>query len=796
MSDGTSIEELVEQYLELYRAGNAPEIADFAARYPEHAEELSRLLELVVDMERGAGPDRTVRMDESSAPRTGAILPDDPGDVDIPDFRLVRKLGAGGMGTVFEAVQISLDRRVAVKLLSPALFSDAVQREQFENEARVIAMLHHPNIVKVLSAGHCADRCYYAMELIDGKGLDNLKITDPREIARIGLQAARALAYAHRCGVMHRDIKPGNLLIDRDRELHICDFGIASVLKSEGGIVEKRGMRSGTVRYMAPERLADGINTFSCDQYSLGATLYELVTGAPLFAERTRRELIQRICSAPVPPLKCAESDLAAIINKSISYHAERRYADMDDMAADLEHYLRHEPVMAASPSPWRKFVLWARRKPAVAALTLALVLCVALLFGATAAGLVRTRAALKRAERNAAVADATLSQVFDRMAELPPTPKNTELLSSLLPYYRTIAGERNLPAEKIRAANLILGRVALRCGDYPVAEQAYRAILRSGGEDAAAMNHLATALARQGRRDEARELSGQVAERFADSAVPGERFEAARALLTLADAPDSAERTRAFGILEKLLADRPDDPEYRFQYALLLAGNPRLFRDLRIPGVKPNAVMLLADLAAAHPERPEYGVALVDLMKKTLRLRRGRDRRRREGLATALELSERLLGRWPNDPTVIAAVTEFHREYIEVLRDDGETAQAAKVAGRWQNIMEILFHTPEVPDAVREELIAAQLEKLEDILKAEHAAAGSMLAGKIARELEVYRGPRQREFKEKLDRFKASPAAGDDPAPERPRRGMRGMRGPRRRSSEGTGENRERRER
>ena len=137
-------------------------------------------------------------------------LPELPGS----DFRLERKIGSGGMGVVFEARQISLDRRVAVKVLAPSLVANATRRNQFEAEARIVAMLHHPNIVKVIGAGQSAGTCYYAMEIVDGERLDKHAFKNLRDIASAGLQAATALAYAHRCQVMHRDIKPSNLIID------------------------------------------------------------------------------------------------------------------------------------------------------------------------------------------------------------------------------------------------------------------------------------------------------------------------------------------------------------------------------------------------------------------------------------------------------------------------------------------------------------------------------------------------------------------------------------------------------
>ena len=156
MNDDTTFEDLIESYLEMSRSGTAPDIEAFARRYPEHEDRLLDLLPTMMKMEDCAAENR----------RNHSVSGGEFPDLQGTDYRLVRKIGTGGMGEVFEAVQISLNRKVAVKVLSRSLTSDPAQREQFENEARVIAMLHHPNIVKIYNAGVSADRCYYAMELI------------------------------------------------------------------------------------------------------------------------------------------------------------------------------------------------------------------------------------------------------------------------------------------------------------------------------------------------------------------------------------------------------------------------------------------------------------------------------------------------------------------------------------------------------------------------------------------------------------------------------------------------------
>ena len=315
---------------------------------------------------------------------------------------------------VFEALQLSLNRKVALKLLSPLLLQDAAQRSLFEHEAHVIARLHHPNIVRIFSAACRPGCCYYAMELIEGKSLDGCEFSNPYEIARIGLQAARAIAYAHRCGILHRDIKPANLLLDEAGEVHVSDFGLAFLLQGRNEVIEKEGAQSGTLRYMSPERLVHGVNTFSSDQYAFGVTLYELVAKSPPFPGLAPEELMERICREPVPPLKCSEPDLAAIINKCVSFRPESRYRSMDELSEDLLHFLNHEPVGASSPSPARRLQLWMKRKPAVAVLSLAAALCAAAFVVALGAGYLQTASALKLAENNVKSKPFILKSIHD----------------------------------------------------------------------------------------------------------------------------------------------------------------------------------------------------------------------------------------------------------------------------------------------------------------------------------------------------------------------------------------------
>ena len=741
MNDDTTFEDLIESYLEMFRRGTAPEIAEFARLHPEYADRLTDLLPLMVKMEDCAADTR----------RDHAVSDGEFPDLSGSDYRLIRKIGTGGMGEVFEAMQISLDRKVAVKVLSPSLTSDPAQREQFENEARVIAMLHHPNIVKIYNAGVNADRCYYAMELINGTGLNHYKTCAPREVARLGLQAARALAYAHSCGVLHCDVKPANLLLDTHGELHIGDFGLAFVLKDAVGKPGKHGMLSGTLRYMAPERLKHGIKSFAGDQYSFGVTMYELITQAPVLQEQNPQKLIDRICAGPIPPLECSEPDLAAIVNRCISFDPAARYPGMANVVADLDHFLHHEPVSAASTSVFRRLCLWSKRKPAVAALGLLALTAIAAFAIAVTVGYVRTNSALKLAEKNAAAANAALSDIFAHIEHRTPTSSGSELLSRLMPYYQDIAEQRNLPQSEIADMNLMIGTAAMRSGNYPLAENAFRRAYELQ-PDGATMNQLAAALRQQGKTVQADLTAHQVV-----YAYPG-TVEAVRAHQSL------GEYDEAFELLRSLLQQNRNDPDYLYQYALLLETQPRFAAD-RISDIQPNPSALLETLAKQYPDRMEFSLAFVDLMSRKLDTPGRFTQQDRQSLEQALALADRLLAGFPNTPEVTSAAVELYNAHIAQLRRSGDQTAARKEEARLQGMLEILYHSPDAPDEVKETLLTMQMEQLGQMTDAwtrlQNAAVRNQsgrqyqeLAMKIRDELYDYHGDKQEEFLNELERL------------------------------------------
>jgi eukaryotic-like serine/threonine-protein kinase len=519
--DDERVGEAVEAYLSLAEKGSAPAIEDFAARYPELKDDVRSALEglelvhglLGLGSAHGSGPGGGSGLDHriESGRR-------------IAGYRVVRELGRGGMGTVYEAVHVGLDRPVALKVLGIHAAPDSSARRRFLNEARTAAGLHHTHIVPVFDVGQVGGLCYYAMQRIEGSGLDwvvrhlrksrppipaggggpasgrfvapdaqgasgcssinarlgrlwirvssgwlkrqhshngvvqgiaspatnipllplsppgiasgvrsqsglgdstaswshasrqtrldasrvgtgparsaivpasqgSLAALDPaprrcddesvpfdpprgsayfRWVAEVGLQSADALEHAHHQGVIHRDVKPSNLLIDGKGNIWVTDFGLARRLADPG--LTHHDSLLGTPRYMSPEQARTGSIDGRTDVYSLGATLYELLTLRPPFDGRSAAELIEQIGQEePAPPSSVdprVPRDLETIVLKALAKRPTDRYLTAAELAEDLARYLNHEPVKARRISPVGRLWRVARRHPGITSVT------------------------------------------------------------------------------------------------------------------------------------------------------------------------------------------------------------------------------------------------------------------------------------------------------------------------------------------------------------------------------------------------------------------------------------------
>ncbi len=373
------------------KQGESPQLDDYVSRFS------SSKIDVAAAFHSGADQAQPVAAkDTSPLPKV------------IGDYRVIREIGRGGMGVVYEAEQVSLRRTVALKTLLKQGSTDPDQRLRFDREARAIAKLHHTNIVDVFGNGEHEGVPFFAMRFIEGRGLDEvvkqsaaegsgLVLPDiasrSRTAATIGVQIASALQYAHDTGVVHRDLKPSNILIDSEGAAWLTDFGLARLVESETeAALTGDGRLLGTLRYLPPEAL-DGPCDKPGDQYSLGLTLYEMVALRPAFDRTDTAGLIADLKEATPPRLDSlqpdAPADLVTIIHKAIDREPSTRYASAGKFAADLQRFLDDEPIHARPISSLERLVRWSRRnkKLAAALSTLAMLLLLVAVGSAVAAG-------------------------------------------------------------------------------------------------------------------------------------------------------------------------------------------------------------------------------------------------------------------------------------------------------------------------------------------------------------------------------------------------------------------------
>jgi WD40 repeat protein/tetratricopeptide (TPR) repeat protein/serine/threonine protein kinase len=509
-SDRNPVEQLAEEFMERRRRGEKPTLSEYTERYPELAEEIRDLFPALCVMER---------LKPGSADATGAYeagrRAEGRGLERLGDYRILREVGRGGMGIVYEAEQESLGRHVALKVLPAHALLDARHLHRFRREARAAARLHHTNIVPVYGVGEDDGLHYYVMQFIQGLGIDQVLVelkrlrqtkaapagqgqvngapvvsaaavaqslltghftptisppaeareesdedeavpgartrmpagmatgqagpspstpspgNDPsgvgsassssihlpgqpqntslsgsgghywQSVARIGLQVADALAYAHAQGTIHRDIKPSNLLLDTQGTVWVTDFGLAKAIADQDNLTHT-GDIVGTLRYMAPERF-QGKSDARGDIYGLGLTLYELLAFRSAFEESDRNRLIHQLTHEEPPALRKLNPqvprDLETIVHKALARDPGHRYATAAELADDLRRFVEDKPIRARRVSRVEHFWRWCRRNPALASLSaLALVLLASVAVVASI-GYAQTSAALRREE-------------------------------------------------------------------------------------------------------------------------------------------------------------------------------------------------------------------------------------------------------------------------------------------------------------------------------------------------------------------------------------------------------------
>src|SRR3984893_9918975 len=275
--------------------------------------------------------------------------------MEFDDYELLKEIGRGGQGVVYRARQKSLNRTVALKVIGVGRWASEAHLKRFRLEAEAAASLNHPFIVPIHEIGERDGCCYFSMNLVEGGQLDEVvrqKAISIRGAAQLIAKLGRTVHYAHERGILHRDIKPGNILIDAEGEPHLTDFGLARLVETDS-TVTRTTEALGTPSYMAPEQ-AQGDNgqvTSATDVYGLGAVLYHLLTGHPPFAGGTTYETVRLVLDTePRQPRLLnpkIDRDLATICLKCLDKDPERRYSSALALAEDLERWLKHEPIRA-----------------------------------------------------------------------------------------------------------------------------------------------------------------------------------------------------------------------------------------------------------------------------------------------------------------------------------------------------------------------------------------------------------------------------------------------------------------
>jgi serine/threonine protein kinase/WD40 repeat protein len=557
------LDQLAEEFAARFRRGERPALEEYTDRYPELADDIRELFPALVKVEQ---VEEGHKKDESDAKAR------DPARSleQIGDYRIVGEIGRGGMGVVYEAEQVSLGRRVALKVLPRHGAADRLTLERFRREARAAARLHHTNIVPVFEIGQDRDVRFYAMQFIQGQSLDGVitelrhlriqsqskgngddkaKISsearslspsvahslltggflpevdastrsrivweptsaqpagaaialakaaavsveateaDPlsdlapssssssptpiswavlpggtqlsvaemchrvfhRSVAQIGRQAASALAHAHGRGVIHRDVKPSNLLLDTDGVVWVTDFGLA---KADDDGLTQTGDVLGTIRYMAPERFSGQADARS-DVYALGLSLYELLVLRPAFDSPNRLALIDRVKNVDPPRPRSIDPriplDLETIVLKAVEKDPKARYASADAMSEDLRRFLADEPIRARRQTQLERYVRWARHHPGIAVLggVLTAVLSLATVASLLAAGYFNRAARSERAARQEAD---LLRQAESSQRQRAETERKRAdvTLADMYTSRGLLAAERDAPAEAV----------------------------------------------------------------------------------------------------------------------------------------------------------------------------------------------------------------------------------------------------------------------------------------------------------------------------------------------------------
>jgi WD40 repeat protein len=414
------LEAVLHTYLQAVDAGQAPDREALLRLHSDLASELADFFanqDEVAQLAQGmAGPAEAPTL----APGATSVLAAGTKLRYFGDYELLEEIARGGMGVVYKARQVSLNRLVALKMILAGQLASPQDVQRFHTEAEAAANLDHPHILPIYEVGEHEGQHYFSMKLIDGGNLGQRLASSPqlsaKEAARLLAVVARAVHYAHQRGILHRDLKPANILLDRAGRPYVADFGLAKRVEGDTKLTHS-GAIVGTPSYMAPEQArAEKVLSTAVDTYSLGAILYHLLTGRPPFLAPTPLDtVLQLLDQEPVPPRQFdprVDADLETVCLKCLEKNPAKRYSSAEAFADELERRLRGEPILARPAGRAERLLKWARRRPAVAALLMVSVVALAVVLGGGTAFTVRLRNQMDATEQARGDAEAKATQL------------------------------------------------------------------------------------------------------------------------------------------------------------------------------------------------------------------------------------------------------------------------------------------------------------------------------------------------------------------------------------------------
>ncbi len=718
----TQLGEIADEFTQRLQLGEQPGIEEYAQRFPEMADTIRQVLPMLQSLSR-------------SDPATAAG-PTRPFEA-LGDYRIIREIGRGGMGVVYEAEQQSLRRRVALKVLPFAAVLDPRQLERFKNEAHAAATLHHTSIVPVYSLGSERGIYYYAMQFIDGRPFSTvieelrelaslhdasdaprspsilLETLAPsgqrsaaidsarssaigastresfdvssdrgyfRAVATLALQAADALQYAHEHGVVHRDIKPSNLLLDVGGHLWITDFGLALIQANPN--LTMPGDLLGTMRYMSPEQaLASRVPVdHRTDIYSLGATLYEVLALRPAFDGQDRQELMRQIAFEDPAPLRRVNRriphELETIVGKAMAKRPDDRYPTAQDMVEDLRRFLQDKPILAKPPSAVDRLAKWSRRHRAVVLTSVIFLLALTVgLSGSVWVALRQRNAARAQFER----AEETLRIARANVDRMLTWTELQEFRSRNVPLLSKL--RRDLLEQSL---SFHLRLLPEKLSD-PVAQH-------EGAECYLQVGHIQALLGREHDAEQAYRQGIDILERLVmlcpDTPVYARSlgmgyFNLATTLWQMTRYPDAGTVVqKAIATFEKLGPDHPL-PEDQARLCEALDLHALVLRDAgtlaESQRVLQRAAGLSDGLRTRYPESPEHAVQLARICRNLadVQLKLGRHDEARRSADRTIALQQELALAHPDEPAYADELARTRKWWSEVLWLEGPAGTA-----------------------------------------------------------------------------------------------------------------------